>query len=319
MIPKSVRFWARLGVLAGLSAILALTVDLGAAFRQLRDADPAYMLAGLALVQVQIVLSALRWKMTARRLGQDIPAARAIGEYYAASLVNLVLPGGVAGDVGRAIRSRASIEAGDGALRRAALRAVVLERVAGQIVFVAIALAGLAAWPLLLGGAAPERAAWQGWIIAAIVLAGVLAVAIATRSDARWLKHAFADLGSDMRKAWLADGAWAGQLTLSVAIGAGYILLFAICAAAVDAPVPAVALATVIPAVLLTMLVPFSIGGWGIREGAAAALWPLIGLAPAAGVATGVLYGLVTLAGSAPGLPILAFSRRGHDASSRRA
>lgn len=43
-------------------------------------------------------------------------------------------------------------------------------------------------------------------------------------------------------------------------------------------------------------------GGWGWREGAAAALFPLIGATPSAGIATGVAYGAMMMIAAIPGL-----------------
>ncbi len=64
---------------------------LGQAFARI-SAGP--VIAGLCLVQLQVILSALRWRFTAGRLGQVINAPRAIREYYVASLLNQSLPGG---------------------------------------------------------------------------------------------------------------------------------------------------------------------------------------------------------------------------------
>ena len=102
--------------------------------------------------------------------------------------------------------------------------------------------------------------------------------------------------------AWFDDGAWWKQATASLAIVAAYLTLFAVCAQAIGAPLPALAVLNVVPLTLLSMLLPVSIGGWGLREAAAAALWPLVGLSAEAGVATSILYGLLSLAGSLPAL-----------------
>jgi hypothetical protein len=50
------------------------------------------------------------------------------------------------------------------------------------------------------------------------------------------------------------------------------------------------------------MLIPLSFSGWGLREGAAAALFPVAGLTAAQGLATSVAFGLVFLIAVLPGL-----------------
>ena len=54
-------------------------------------------------------------------------------------------------------------------------------------------------------------------------------------------------------------------------------------------------------ALLISMVVPLTVAGWGVREGAAAALWPLAGLPAEQGVALSIGYGLIVLLSSLPG------------------
>jgi hypothetical protein len=60
--------------------------------------------------------------------------------------------------------------------------------------------------------------------------------------------------------------------------------------------------------VLFTMVIPLSIAGWGLRESAAALLWPLAGLPAAEGVTAAILYGGLSLVASLPG--VIALLRR---------
>ena len=63
---------------------------------------------------------------------------------------------------------------------------------------------------------------------------------------------------------------------------------------------------------LLAMAVPLTVAGWGVREGAAAVLWPLAGLPAEQGVALSVGYGLTVLLSSLPG-SLFVFSRSAGD------
>ena len=55
------------------------------------------------------------------------------------------------------------------------------------------------------------------------------------------------------------------------------------------------------PPVLLISMVPISIAGWGVREGAMVAAFGLVGMAPETAFALSVLFGLVTMAVGLPG------------------
>ena len=96
----------RLVFVAGLLGLLAWLVDPRALIARLQSAEPLPVLAALVLVQCQIVASAERWRLTATALGQPLSRGRAVTEYYVASLLNQLLPGGVSGDVVRVWRNR---------------------------------------------------------------------------------------------------------------------------------------------------------------------------------------------------------------------
>jgi hypothetical protein len=57
--------------------------------------------------------------------------------------------------------------------------------------------------------------------------------------------------------------------------------------------------------ILLATAVPTNIGGWGPREGVAAWAFGAAGLGAAQGVATGTVYGLLSLAAISPAVPLL--------------
>ena len=55
---------------------------------------------------------------------------------------------------------------------------------------------------------------------------------------------------------------------------------------------------------LLVALIPVSLGGWGVREGAFVVLLGFYGVAPEQGLIVSVLFGLALLAASLPGLAL---------------
>ncbi|MCD2184662.1 lysylphosphatidylglycerol synthase transmembrane domain-containing protein [Rhizobium sp. GN54] len=296
----------RVAIGAGLLLLTVVisTVDPAGVLDALGRVPPGHVIVALAVVQVQIVLSALRWRFTAARLGHVIPASVAIREYYLGGVLNQILPGGIAGDAARAYRS------GDeqaGGWKRAAT-AVVLERLSGQFAFFLLTCLGLAAWAILLPDAMPVDPSPLAWIAVAIV-AVCATVAGWLRKP---LKVRFGRLGPDLAAAFLQDGALGMQAGLSILIVGTYVATFLLASDAVGATLPLIAAVTAVPLCLLTMLVPVGIGGWGTREAAAAALWPFFGFSGAEGVAASLLYGIFSLAGTAlPGLVVLAFSLTG--------
>ncbi len=264
----------------------------------------AHLMAALAAVQVQVIASAYRWQFTAARLGQRIGTAVAIREYYLSSALNLLLPGGMAGDALRAYRSRTG---SDGGWKRPAA-AVLLERLSGQIAFFFLCCLGLLAWPALLQFRLPDEYSLLIWGVAGIL---VLFAALGVALRNAWLPQRLQRLGPELHAVFIASRAWQVQAALNLVIVGGYIVTFLIASDAVGAPLPALAAVTIIPLCLLMMLIPAGVGGWGTREAAAAALWPVFGYSAAQGLAASLLYGVLCLVGAAvPGLIALAITFR---------
>lgn len=285
------------GSLAALALIpvLIANLDRDALSQALSEVSLVDICIGLLIVQVQIVVSALRWRFTAKRLGQDMPTGWAIREYYIATALNQILPGGVAGDVLRAYRSRASAPSG----LRLAAKSVIIERLSGQMAFFAVCAAGLFFWPMLLA-----KVFSTGVLPFALILLVVACLALGLA----WKR--LAPLRADLNQVFIRDGAWKMQAGLSLSAVASYILLFSFTAFATGGALPLSALVTIVPLCLLSMLIPTGFGGWGTREAAAAALWPLVGLASAQGVAASVVYGALALLGALPGLLLLLVHHR---------
>lgn len=237
----------------------------------------------LALTVLTFVM-AKRWQVVAQAFDLSIVYPRAVREYYIAQLANLVVPGGVAGDVARAVRVR---EAGD--LLRAG-QSVAADRIIGQMVSFAVLGIALGAAFVLPGGIVWPAATWVGGLGLGVAGAGIFAV---SRRDGAW--------GAFLRRVLqqLADPRVLGQ---SLVITALLSLSFYACARATGTVIPVGGWFTLIPLILSAMLVPLSVGGWGWREGAAAGLFPLIGAGSDAGIAAGIAYGAMMMIAASPGL-----------------
>ncbi len=109
----------------------------------------------------------------------------------------------------------------------------------------------------------------------------------------------------DSRAGLLSPGALPAQLISSGLLVASYITVYLLMARAVGVETPSSTLLPLVAPVLVAMLIPATIAGWGVREAAAALLWEAAGLPVADGVAISVAYGLLVLTASLPGAVIL--------------
>ncbi len=277
----------------GLLAAVAWWVDVDAVLETLSGARWGPLGIALLVSVPLALLLAARWCFTARRMGIDLPLRIAVREYYVSMLINRVVPGGVVGDVGRAVHSgRRNPQA-----RGAAARSVVLERVSGQVSLWLVVLVGLVAW-------GEQTGARIALIVLASVFTAILLAALLVRIPAiargrvgRWWSIGLAEA----HEAFVHRGAWVTQLGLSLLSVAVLVVMYAACVDAVGATLRLSQLIFIAPTLLALTTLPLSVGGWGVREAASALLFEVAGLDPSAGVAASAAFGAVNLVAALPG------------------
>jgi uncharacterized membrane protein YbhN (UPF0104 family) len=284
---------------AGIAVLWFLWRQVGAApFEDgLRAVTWQAVLAAVVLTVLTTVCSAWRWRVVARALGVDIGLPDAVGAYYRSLFLNSVLPGGVLGDVHRAVMH--GRRAGDMAR---GLRAVAWERMWGQVIQAVVTVVVLLTLP------SPVRPALPYVLAGAAGLAGCAALIVrrAARHGRPRLARAAQAVSADLRCGLLARDVWP-QLTLaSVLVVAGHTVTFVIAARVAGCTAPLGELVALLMVVQVAVVIPLSIGGWGLREGAAAWAFAAAGLGAAAGVTVATLYAVLMLAAVAPGAGLLA-------------
>ncbi|MEL6521942.1 MAG: lysylphosphatidylglycerol synthase transmembrane domain-containing protein [Pseudomonadota bacterium] len=288
------KYGLRILVSVGLIGFLLIITDGANALTRLASADWRWLGTALALLTVQTVLMAVRWKITAAPLGLSIRFFWAIREYYLAQLINQIVPGGVVGDAARAVRARHRANLASAAM------SVMLERLAGQSALFFIGFCGFIIALLWPGGIL-----WPAWLWQPVLLtlAGLsITVGILWKFREARLLTPLRGFFQAVGKALETRSRRIAQAGLSLTIAALNLVAFYACARATGTELTVEAVFTLIPLVLSAMLIPASVGGWGWREGAAAALFPLAGATGSAGIAAAMAYGFILLATSMPGL-----------------
>jgi uncharacterized membrane protein YbhN (UPF0104 family) len=297
---------ARVVVGGGVLVAILARLGTGPFLHGLASLDAATAGAAMVLTLIATAATAWRWHLIAGRLGVGVRWSTAVGLYYRSQFLNLVLPGGVIGDAERAL------EHGRRAGRPGpAARAVVVERVAGQLVLVALAAVVLAFFgagfhAVLLPSAGAALA------LAAAAALAVTASAVASMRVRRALRHE----ADALRDALGSPTVSAQVVAASVVAVCCHLALFGIAAGAVGAGVPPARLPALAVVVLLAASIPLNVGGWGPREGIAAWAFAVAGFGAAAGVAAATLFGVLALLSVAPGVIVTALaslvSRRNH-------
>ena len=284
--------WLRISLSVGVSLGLLIAVfgslDVDRIKALFTGSHPAWFMGAALLVPLQVYLGASRWRRVSVDLDMDLSLRRAIEEYGLSVLLNQVLPGGMAGDATRVWRHKQ----GHGSFA-APLRAAVVDRVIGHWAHLFVTAVGLVVWAPLHGVASPSG---SGTLVAVVVL--VFAVL--------WTRPipGLRALVSDTRRALATSQQLAFHTGTSVLLVATFLFSFWLCAQGLGLPLGWAAL-TAVPLLMLVMVIPLSLGGWGLREVSAAVVLSFLGWSTEESIALSAAYGIVNLMGALPAVAVL--------------
>lgn len=291
--------WARPLGGALILAVLLAWLGIGPFLAGVRAVDAPTLLLATGIGGLTTLGAAWRWHLIARRLHAPLPLPTAVAACYRAQFLNVVLPGGVLGDVERGVRhGRAVQDVARG------LRAVAWERVAGQVVLVVLT-AGIV---LLARPFAEVTSAVPSWVGPAVIVVALAGAALLARTG--FGVRASRVILADARA--LARPALIGKVLLaSLVVLAGHLTTFWLAARAVDVAVPVGQLVPLALLILFAAALPLNLAGWGPREGAAAWAFAGAGLGASQGLAAAVAYGAMVFVATLPGAVLLLTRSRG--------
>lgn len=287
--------------LAAAGALLAAVIHVAepaALIATLRQADRDWLLPGLVAALLSNVASALRWRALTAWLGAAVSPAFALLAYFRAMALNALLPGAVVGgDLYRALALRqAGLPTLDAGL------SVLLDRGSGLWVLLAL---GAGALPFAASSIAlplPLPAVWIDLscaVAAVLLLTAPLLVIAWPISGARALA-ALARVQSRLRRPRVLQQ-YALQMGASLVVQALSIAALACGGRALGLDLSPAVWATVAAPIFLMAALPVSVGGWGTREAAAAAVLAAFGVPAAQAVAVALIYGVFGLLQAALG------------------
>lgn len=274
--------------------------------RVLGGANPGLLTLSIVLLLLQAPLIGLRWTSVASGLGESLPFIPASLIGLAGCFFNLVLPSGIGGD---GVRVLLAGQRGIGL--RAAATTVLIDRVStllGLVVLIEVGAPFL--WPVL-----PFPA--QRYMLPAIGVATIAAFALLVgwHRFGRSLPivgriRLLVDFSAGAERLFLRSGA--GLQVLVIAIVAQSFNSLAVWALAQALAVPASfgAVMLVYPVVMLLLVLPISVAGWGVREGAMAYGLRLFGIRPELAVTLSLAFGMANIVAYLPGLLVWFLIRR---------
>jgi uncharacterized membrane protein YbhN (UPF0104 family) len=292
------RLWlaAKIFVTLGIFAAIAIRADLHGLIANVKAASgPALLNAQLVLLSVPL-LGGLRWWMTLRAMRNPAKLGSTTATFWIGIAFAQILPN-IAGE-----GIKAWIATRQGTSLKSAIHSILFERLAMVLVLLLLVVA---TEPLLAARAGQFAVGWLASLPLFGGIAGVTVLAMADRVTGRFgtasvFRH-LTDLSADTRT--LISSRW--LLPLIAACAASHLMLIVGAwqiGKALGLPLAFPDYLAFIPLVIIAMVLPVSISGWGVREGLVIVLFGHAGIAAALALAFSILYGILIAAVSLPGL-----------------
>ncbi len=295
----------KLAVSIGLVWFAFSKIDMSSTWTTLRAIAPAALVVALLLLGVQFLLGALRLRALLDALGAPYRTAAAmqvvlIGAFFSQTMISFV--GGDAMRVWRIIRSRVAVAT--------AAKSVLFDRIAG---FVGLFVLLLAATPFLVQIIeSPEMLAGQ-LLIVLTALGGIAAAFLLRRMPGMLPQGRLTRIARDVVDSGLGiwrskQGAWL-VVGLSIAIQLMNVVVLYVIGEGLGIHFRFIDGLLLFPTVLFLSMLPISVAGWGVREGAMVTALALVDVPAHQSLALSVCFGLSLVAVSLPGGAIWLLSR----------
>ncbi|RPI03518.1 MAG: TIGR00374 family protein [Calditrichaeota bacterium] len=288
---KTVSFYFRFLISIFLIAYVFHKAGLGHLWETVKEAKLNYLLFSVALTPILIWASSWKWQIILRSLGIRLSAGRCFWLYVVGYFFNTVLPTNVGGDVVRAYAVGKSTD------RRAeAFSSVFVERITGLSVLLLMAIT---AFFLAL------RQLWNFWLNIALILSVVgyvliLLIVLSPRFMAKMTRsikfkaaRILLEKLSKFQNATLALKAHRGTLIFSILNSFLFYLLAVLnvylSSLAFSSSLGLAEAFIITPIVMVITMIPVSIGGIGLAEGAYYFTFARFGIPGAIGLSVALL------------------------------
>jgi len=281
----------QIAVSAGLLAWASSSVDYHAVY----DLWTRVTLAGPALSVVILIgvllLLAARWRTIVLALGGQMTRRASSAIVLLGFFFNQVLPSTVGGDAVRVWMARTASSS-----VTTVISSVVVDRITG---LAALARVSIVTWPLLVWMEGPSPQVLGAGAIAFVATLAPFLLALARLAPGIWSLPRFLRFLPQMSDSFwqvLAQPLLAVWIFLIAVIGHLVVLLVLwLLASAIDLPLTLLQVLVVAPTTLIVSVVPISVAGWGVREGAMVVGFGIVGVPSESAIALSVMFGLTNL------------------------
>lgn len=290
-------FFLKVAVSAILIVFLVTTHDIGEAIRHLGGIRAPWLFGGLLLLGLGIFLAGLRWAAVLDGMGIGIRLREVFRIVLVGLFFNQALPSTIGGDAVRAWQIHRVV-----ASVGLALRSVILDRLAGLVGLILLVAAVL---PFLFQITASSVAHGTMMGLIALAVTGLTMVLVFDRLPMAALGgriyESLVHLSKDARKLLLASRRAPLVLGFSTFIHVLSALTVFCLAQGLGIAIGIVECLVLVPPVIMLMVLPISLAGWGVREGAMIAAFGFVDVPASEALLLSIAFGLAVLLTNLPG------------------
>jgi len=283
-------------VTAILLIVMFRVVDTERLISVIKGINALYLAPALAFQFLSTIISSYRWNLIMKTLQFREGFSFYFKSYFKGTFFNQALPSSIGGDAVRIIEL-----GGLGYSKKEAFYGIFIDRIVGLLGLLILNITANFSYDALLPSWLYHviNITCAGSITGFIVLVMLRKMKFMARI--RFL-DLFYDLSRRFRTVYSDIPNITKQLALSVVIHLCSILSIYTLALSLGLEYDLGVYLVIVPPVFLFTLIPVSLAGWGVREGAMVGIFLLIGAPKEAVLSISILYGLIVIIHSLPGM-----------------
>lgn len=304
-----IKQFARLVVSLMLLAFLLWEMELPVLWRYLTNMNPLMFIAATFLVLCAIAIRAYRWATMMAAYNIKLSFRQSFWLIQVGNFFGQFLPMTVGGDIVRTWQAHR-----DGLPLKASIHTVLLDRLFGFVSLLVIILIGIPALPEIV------REPQAIWILAGVVslaLAGLLSTLALDRLTRRFHQGSvfreISEFSAGTRRFVVNVPLSLPVFVACIATHLLSITAIKVLADGVGANVGLYQMLLLMPPVILMAMLPVSLAGWGVREGAMVFALGYIGVPQEQSFAISILMGLLSFLVSLPGGLVMLYAPSGQN------
>lgn len=301
---RLVAFGIKAAITVALLALVFNAVDIAPVLARFANIAWGWTCVAAAVMAGQLIVSGIRWYYVCRLLDIRMSMGEAVQLMLIGHFFSQTLPSGVGGD---AVRVWLVSRSGSGIGR--AISSVFCDRILGLGLLLVLIASTI---PFYVARAASPELQAALPVILSVLMSGMLlsilfGPALLSRLSHFRLGRASHQIALDLRRVFFGSRTSIGLAALGITVHLGVVAMAFALARALGVTIGFLDCVVVIPPVMLAAVLPISVAGWGVREGAMVVSLGWLNVPADAALAISISIGLLQLLVAVPGGALWAF------------